>query len=376
MKVAAKWTFAVGLWIAITCLPSAAGQFKHTKYDNAGTNPYRVVCAKFTNSGNWDLAIADYPANNVTVLLGNGDGTFRSPKTFSVPSPVGLAAGDFDGDGKADLVVAESGGTGTSYIGIFLSEGDGSFRGVATYELGIEAGGVTTADFNRDGHLDVAAVTTDGNNGGIVAVFFGSGEGKMAKPTKYKVLLPYGIAAGDLNEDGIPDLAVTAGTYGAVSVLLNKANGRFGTPVGWDAGGGEAHGIAIADLRHDGKQDLVVANASRGMVVLLNNGNGSFGTPNIYVPSFFNAQAPQDCTVADFNLDGVLDIACVANIDDSYLFYGKGDGTFGPSVRIHNTIDYQGGFSIATGDFNNDKTPDLAIPIWTKDKVAIMINAQ
>jgi hypothetical protein len=169
---------------------------------------------------------------------------------------------------------------------------------------------------------------------------------------------------------------VTLAASGSVAVFLNGAAGHFKTPVSYSAGGGEAVDVKIADLRNSGKQDLAIANASQGMVVLLNNGNGTFGKPTIYQPTCQDCVAPMACVVADFNLDNKLDVACATNIDDSYLFYGKGDGKFGPSIPINDTIKFQGGFSIATGDFNNDKAPDLAIPIQDKGKVAIMLNTK
>jgi FG-GAP-like repeat len=134
--------------------------------------------------------------------------------------------------------------------------------------------------------------------------------------------------------------------------------------------------VKIADLRNNGRQDLVMAVLSQGMVVLLNQGDGTFGKPAIYTPTFQNWQPPEACTVADFNLDGKLDVACAAHLNDAYVFYGNGDGTFKPGVEIHEAINHQGGFSIAAGDFNNDKAPDLAIPIQNKGKVAILLNTQ
>src|SRR5262249_26386638 len=112
------------------------------------------------------------------------------------------------------------------------------------------------------------------------------------------------------------------------------------------------------------------------MVVLLNNGDGTFGKPTIYQPTFQNWQPPEACTVADFNLDGKLDVACATKLNDAYVFYGKGNGKFGSGVEIHEAINHQGGFSIAAGDFNNDKSPDLAIPIQNKGKVAILLNTK
>jgi len=160
------------------------------------------------------------------------------------------------------------------------------------------------------------------------------------------------------------------------NVCPGSGNGHFSKPISYSAGGGETPDIVIANLRNNGDQDLVVANASDGMVVLLNNGNGTFGKPTIYIPTCHNCQGPEACVAADFNLDGNLDVACATNIDDSYFFYGDGTGNFGPAIPINDTINFNGGYSIAAGDFNNDKAPDLAIPIELNGKVAILLNAQ
>ena len=133
--------------------------------------------------------------------------------------------------------------------------------------------------------------------------------------------------------------------------------------------------VKIADLRNNGKQDLVIANLSQAMVVLLNKG-GTFGKPTIYRSCVPLCQPPEVCTVADFNLDGKPDIACAADALDSYLYYGKGNGKFGLPIHIKDTLQNQDGFSIASGDFNNDNAPDLAIRIQNKGKVAILLNSK
>jgi len=106
--------------------------------------------------------------------------------------------------------------------------------------------------------------------------------------------------------------------------------------------------------------------------VLLNKGDGSFEPVKLY-PTHCDVEA---VVVADFNLDGKLDVACAPGGNDAYIFYGKGNGKFGPGIEITTAIDHQGGFSIAAGDFNNDKAPDLAIPIEEYGKVAILLNTQ
>jgi FG-GAP-like repeat len=110
------------------------------------------------------------------------------------------------------------------------------------------------------------------------------------------------------------------------------------------------------------------------MVVLLNNGDGTFGKPDIYRPCGPNCQPPEACVIADFNRDGKLDAACATQALDSYFFYGHGNGKFGFVMRIKDTIQNQGGFSIASGDFDNDGAADLAIPIHSYGKVAILLN--
>jgi hypothetical protein len=356
---------------------ASAGQFKKAAYYRGGQFPRHIATAQLTASGNVDLVLADYLSNQVVTLLGNGNGTFQKPIQFPAPSPIYLAVGDFNEDGHQDLAVVET-SAGDGSVAIFLGDGAGHFKRSASYRTGVAPSSVATADFNGDGHLDLALANNGGQSGkGSVMVFIGTGKGTFKTPVTYAIAgSPWGIAASDLNGDHHPDLAVT-NLSGSVAVLLNDGMGKFLKPVTYDAGGGEVADVKIADLRNDGRQDLVIANLSQGMVVLLNKGNGTFGKPAIYRPCAGKCSAgPEACTVADFNLDGWLDVACSASIDDSYFFYGKGDGTFGTGIAIANTIKNQGGFGIASGDFDHDQAADLAIPIQNRGKVAILLNTK
>jgi len=374
----AVWAFGLVLGAFIfTAADASAGQFKRPAYYRAGRAPYQAVATQLTRSGNLDLVMADYLSNQIIVLLGKGEGNFERPIAFAAPAPIGLAVGDLNGDGNEDLLVVESGGTGSGALAVFLGHGDGRFSFKATYQLGSQAGFVTTADFDADGKLDVAETDAGDGSEGVLRVFRGTGEGTLLKPTVYKIPdTPGALAAADLNGDHHPDLAVTQFSNGSVAVLLNDGTGKFLKPVSYNAAGGEVVDVKIADLRNSGDQDLVIANLSAGMVVLLNKGDGTFGKPRVYQPTFFDWQPPEACTVADFNLDGKLDVACVANYNSAYFFYGEGDGTFHPGIAINETINNNGGFGIASGDFNHDKAPDLAIPIQNYGKVAILLNTQ
>jgi hypothetical protein len=370
--------FVLGLTIlSVGARDASAGQFRHAVYYRAGQLPYRVVAGHFTQSGNLDLAFTDWVVNRVVILLGNGDGTFQPPRTFSAPNPVGIAVGDFNEDGNLDLALVETGGTGDGAIAIFLGDGKGGFKLSASYPTGVASVYVAVADFNGDGHLDVALTNKGFNTPGSVMTFFGDGHGKLGSRTTYKMAGgPYGIAAGDLSGNQHADLAVTQDTLGSVAVLLNDGTGKFQKPMTYNISGSGTLDVKIADLRNGGKQDLVVTDGAEGMVVLLNKGNGTFGKPTIYRPCGNSCQAPQSCVVADFNLDGNLDVACATNINDSYFFYGNGKGQFGAAIPINETIKNQGGYSVAAGDFKNDQAPDLVIPIEIKGRVAIMLNTQ
>jgi hypothetical protein len=369
------------LTLMVALADASAGQFKHVTYYGVGSRqqPYHVVASHLTNSGNVDLAVGDYLSDRVSILLGDGDGTFQRALTFPVPAPIGIAVGDFNEDGIQDLAVVETGGTADGAIAIFLGDGKGHFKLSASYALGVGSDQIAVADLNGDGHLDVA-VTNFGFGGaqGSIMTFFGDGHGKLKDRKTYPLKgEPDGIAAGDLDGDSFPDIAVTQFTRGSVAVFMNDGTGKFLKPVKYSATGGEVTDVQIVDLRNNGKQDLVIANLSAGMVVLLNKGNGTFGKPTVYTPTFQNWQPPEACTVADFNLDGKLDVACAAQAEDSYFFYGKGDGTFGKGIAIANTIKNQGGYGIASGNFiTGDGAPDLAIPIEEYGKVAILLNTK
>jgi hypothetical protein len=363
-------------------VPSSAwaGRFRPAVYYPDGSGGFQVISAIFTRSGNVDLAIADFYTSQVRVLLGNGDGTFQKAREFSVPNPLSLATGDFDEDGKLDLAVVEFNGAGAhSVLHILLGNGDGTFRAGAHYQLGIQTSFLALADFNGDSHLDVAAEDSGDGKNSSVMVFFGTGKGTFKKPTRYKVTGgPAHLTAGDLNGDHHPDLAVGQFTDGSVAVLLNDGTGKFHEPVSYWAGGGGVEEIAIADLRHDGRNDLAVVNASLSAIaILLNNGDGTFGAAEFYPTSLpGESTGANGVAIADFNIDGKLDLAASNQDGNSALFYGKGDGTFKAAIPIHDKIKFDGAFGLTLGDFNNDEAPDLAFAMYFKPKLAILLNTK
>lgn len=179
-----------------------------------------LVAADFSNDGDLDIATGN------SVLLGKGDGTFQAPLPLSVTGSAAVVA-DFNNDGKPDLAIA-SFSTPISHIVLFtilLGNGDGTFRALPPINMGTSVSGfdVTTADPNKDGNADILAVV-----GGIVFVLLGRGDGTFSAPTQYgtgtnpaSVLLP-----ADVNGDGNVDLVL--GCFGNISVLLGNGDGTFG----------------------------------------------------------------------------------------------------------------------------------------------------
>lgn len=302
-------------------------------YETAGQRGQGVVVADVNGDGIPDLVTASCASTEsdcgsgdgvLSVLLGNGDGTFQDAVSYSSGAvfAASVAVSDLRGNGIVDLIAANTRGAaaGDGTVAVLLGKGNGTFQKAVLYDSGAQkANSVHVADLNGDGIPDlVVANLCDSCAEGVVGVLLGNGDGT------FQPVVTYASGAGnsaqtviaDVNGDGIPDLIVSnidyASAYGAVTVLLGLGNGTFAPAVSYSSGGWAAVEVAVADMNGDGKPDIVVANCGpvdgcgTGTIgVLLGNGDGTFQAAMDFSSGVFNAT---QVAVADLNGDGQPDI--------------------------------------------------------------------
>ena len=334
-------------------------------FTSSGIGPNYLAVGDLNGDSKLDMVVADNclsssNCNNnvVSVMLGNGDGTFQPGQTYSVggaanSSSVNIA--DLNGDGKPDLLVTNKcsdSGCNNGSISVLLGNGNGTFQAAQSYSSGGRYALIAAvADFNGDGKLDVA-VSND--NDQTVGVLLGNGDGTFQPARTYPsgAGLPQAIAVGDFNGDGKPDIVVA--NFGVVGILLGNGDGTFQPVVTYSFGSGYGNSVAVADFNGDGKADLVVSN-SNGIGVLLGNGDGTFQPVQTYALSNPASGAANSVVVGDFNGDGKADVIAAGQTATSILL-GNGDGTFQTGIPYS-----PGGLLTAAGDLNGDRKPDLIV---------------
>jgi hypothetical protein len=252
-----------------------------------------IAVADVNRDGKLDLLVAGGYSAAVGVLLGNGDGTFRPAVAYPTADYYNhsVTVADVNGDGKPDLLAA---GWDFSYggdLGVLIGKGDGTFKTVVTYSTGPGEGlsySAAVADVNGDGKSDVLVANSHTDS---VGVMLGNGDGTFRAVVTYDSGGVYttNLAVADVNADAKPDVLLSGWQSGSVGVLLGNGDGTFQSAVSYDSDG-PATSLAVADLNGDGKPDLVVTNASpapetNGSVAVLLNNNGAMPTSTSLAPS-------------------------------------------------------------------------------------------
>jgi uncharacterized protein (TIGR03437 family) len=370
-------------------------------------SPLAIEPQVFDWNGDGIPDLISFGTSCMSLALGNGDGTFQTPTCIPLPglsgSPCGVAFGDLNADGRADLVVSVCGGVAAGQPQgpfVFLRKADGTLN--SAMNVGVNSAfEIALDDFNGDGKLDLALITATGPSNSLtenMVVLLGNGDGSFAQSAAVSIQDDGAIFTGDMNGDGKLDIVFQGERYGVLSVLLGKGDGTFQPALTTNIGRPWwIEGILVADFNGDGKLDVAAVEAATvatcpttntgDIVVWLGNGDGTFRSgvgSSVSWPGGPACPEPLAILTVDFDGDGKLDIATIVRPGDQIptgppklvILPGKGDGTFGApqSFQLPDAETTING----SADLNGDGKPDLVLVTYSPSEsptgVGVILN--
>jgi hypothetical protein len=376
-----------------------AANFPTTNYA-VGATPSAIVAANFhdlSSTTTTDLAVANRSDGTISILQGNGDGTFQTPTVVQLPTgfePTALATYDFNGDGHEDLVVTSTNASGQGgNVSVLLGNGDGTFQPAIITPTGNLPVSVAVANFHSGLAGSNVDVAVSNQNDDSISIFQINSDGTFSTssssptviqlPTGYK---PAGLATGLFTGSGFTDLAVADEGNDTVSVFLGNGDGTFQTRADYATGNSPIF-VATGDFNGDSVTDLAIANSGAptsantgGSVTILlgqtniNNtsvGNGQFAQGTIR--DFQAGKGPTAIAVGDFNIDGMEDLVVTDQTDNAVsVLLNLGSGLFGPNFEL--PVD-QAPVSIASADFDGNGKADIATANHNSNDATVILNS-
>lgn len=347
----------------------------------AGTTPKSVSIGDIDGDGKPDLVVANSGSNTVSVLRNtstSGTVSFAAKIDFTTgASPVSVNIGDIDGDGKLDLAVANGVDNSVSVLRNTSTSGTVSFASKVDFTTGAGPTSVSIGDIDGDGKPDLAVTNGGSNSVSVLRSTSASGTISFAAKADFQAASnPTSVAIGDIDGNGKPDLAVTQGDGGDIAVLRNTSTSgtvSFATRVVLGGGPGN-YSVAIGDIDGDGKPDLAIANLlfAGGGVSIFRNTSTSGAISFASRVDFVSGKFPKSITMGDIDGDGKPDLA-VANSTSTSVSVFRNTSTVG-TISLAGKVDFTTGtapWSVSIGDIDGDEKPDLAVANSTDNNVSV-----
>jgi hypothetical protein len=373
------------LFLLLAAAPAAAqisfrtwSGFDASHFDQARF-PYGSVLADLDGDGDIDAAFVHNLFAKVTVIRNQGGGTYAQPESYAIGNPSQcVIAADLDGDGRLDLIAADTGSNGEGNRVSVLRNTGTSFAAAVHYPAGAGPSGLAAADFTGDGRIDIAAANYGFlGQASTVSLLRNNGSGGLLAPVAYQAGAgPWKLAVGDLDKDGDPDLAVACGGR-SVSILINQG-GAFAAPQQFgpllEGMNTDAYRqVALSDVDHDNDLDLLYVNnsmwgtAGPAIALLRNGGSASFAAVEA-IPLDAFSSGPTDLAMADITGDGWPDALVAEHLAWS-LVPGNGAGGF---LAAHIYQGGEGPIAIAAADVDGDG--DLDPVVTNRDSLELTVH--